>query len=112
MKMIEAIVQPFRLDEVKDALVEMGVRGMTVTEVNGFRRQKGHREVYRGAAYTTDFVPKVKIEVFAPDKLVPRVVDTITRTAKTGSVGDGKIVVADLGAVARIRTGETGESAL
>ena len=82
MKMIEAIVQPFKLDEVKDALVDIGVRGMTVTEVKGFGRQKGFREVYRGAEYTTDFVPKVKIEVFAPDKLVPRVVETITRTAK------------------------------
>jgi nitrogen regulatory protein P-II 2 len=112
MKMIEAIVQPFKVDEVKDALVDMGVRGMTVTEVKGFGRQKGFREVYRGAEYSTDFVPKVKIEVFAPDKLAPRVVETITRTAKTGSVGDGKIVVADLCSVARIRTGELGESAL
>ena len=99
--MIETIVKPFKLDEVKDALVEMGVHGMTVTEVKGFGRQKGHREVYRGAEYTTDFVPKVKIEVFATDKLVPRVVETITRSAKTGSVGDGKIVVADLSSVAR-----------
>ena len=112
MKMIEAIVTPFKLEEVKDALMEIGVQGMTVTEVKGFGRQKGNREVYRSAEYTTDFVPKVKIEVFAPDKLVPRVVDTITRTAKTGSVGDGKIVVAELSSVARIRTGETGESAL
>ena len=112
MKMIEAIVQPFKLDEVKDSLMEIGVQGMTVTEVNGFGRQKGNREVYRGAEYSTDFVPKVKIEVFAPDKLVPRVVETITRSAKTGSVGDGKIVVADLGSVVRIRTGETGERAL
>src|SRR3989442_4432796 len=112
MKMIEAIVQPFKLEEVKDALMEIGLQGMTVTEVKGFGRQKGHREVYRGAEYTTDFVPKVKIEVFAPDKLVPRVVETITRTAKTGSVGDGKIVVADLSSVVRIRTGEMGEGAL
>ena len=112
MKLIEAIVKPFKLDDVKDALVEMGVHGMTVTEVKGFGRQKGNREVYRGAEYSTDFVPKAKIEVFAPDKLAPRVVETITRTAKTGSVGDGKIVVADLSTVARIRTGELEESAL
>ena len=112
MKMIEAIVQPFKVDEVKDALVDIGVRGMTVTEVKGFGRQKGNREVYRGAEYSTDFVPKVKIEVFAPDKLAPRVVETITRSAKTGTVGDGKIFVSDLGSVVRIRTGETGEAAL
>src|SRR5467141_2265610 len=112
MKMIEAIVKPFKLDDVKDALVEMGVHGMTVTEVKGFGRQKGNREVYRGAEYSTDFVPKAKIEVFAPDKLAPHVVETIARSAKTGSVGDGKIVVTDLSSVARIRTGETGESAL
>ncbi|HEV8327641.1 MAG TPA: P-II family nitrogen regulator [Nitrospiraceae bacterium] len=112
MKLIEALIKPFKLDEVKDALVDMGVHGMTVTEVKGFGRQKGNREVYRGAEYTTDFVPKLKIEVFASNKLAPRVVETITRSAKTGSVGDGKIIVADLGTVARIRTGETGESAL
>jgi nitrogen regulatory protein P-II 2 len=112
MKIIEAFIKPFKLEEVKDALVETGVHGMTVTEVKGFGRQKGNREVYRGAEYTTDFVPKVKIEVFAPDNLVPRVVETITRSAKTGSVGDGKIFVSDLSSVVRIRTGETGESAL
>ena len=112
MKMIEAIVNPFKLEEVKDALLEMGVHGMTVTEVKGFGRQKGNREVYRGAEYSTDFVPKVKIEVFAPDKLAPRVVETIARSAKTGTVGDGKIFVADIGSVVRIRTGEMGESAL
>lgn len=112
MKIIEAFIKPFKLEEVKDALLEMGVHGMTVTEVKGFGRQKGNREVYRGAEYTTDFVPKVKIEVFAPDNLVPRVVETITRSAKTGSVGDGKIFVSDLSSVVRIRTGETGESAL
>ena len=112
MKMIEAVVQPFKLDEVKDALVEMGVRGLTVTEVKGFGRQKGHREVYRGAEYTTDFVPKVKIEVYVTESLVARVVETITRSAKTGSVGDGKIFVSDLSSVVRIRTGETGEAAL
>jgi len=112
MKIIEAIIKPFKLEEVKDALMEIGVQGMTVTEVKGFGRQKGNREVYRGAEYTTDFVPKVKIEVFAPDQLAPCVVDTITRSAKTGSVGDGKIVVADLGTVTRIRTGDMGEGAL
>ena len=112
MKMIEAIVKPFKLDEVKDALVDMGVRGMTVTEVKGFGRQKGNREVYRGAEYSTDFVPKVKIEVFVPDNLASRVIDTITRSGKTGSVGDGKIFVSDISSVVRIRTGETGESAL
>jgi len=112
MKIIEAFIKPFKLEEVKDALVETGVHGMTVTEVKGFGRQKGNREVYRGAEYTTDFVPKVKIEVFAQDNLVPRVVETITRSAKTGSVGDGKIFVSDLSSVVRIRTGETGENAL
>jgi nitrogen regulatory protein PII len=112
MKMIEAIIKPFKLEEVKDALLEIGVHGMTVTEVKGFGRQKGNRETYRGAEYTTDFVPKVKIEVYAPDNQVPRVIDAITRSAKTGSVGDGKIFVSDLGSVVRIRTGETGESAL
>jgi nitrogen regulatory protein P-II 2 len=112
MKIIEAIIKPFKLEEVKDALMEIGVQGMTVTEVKGFGRQKGNRETYRGAEYTTDFVPKVKIEVFIADNLVPRVIETITRSAKTGSVGDGKIFVSDLSSVVRIRTGETGESAL
>jgi len=112
MKIIEAIIKPFKLEEVKDALMEIGVQGMTVTEVKGFGRQKGNRETYRGAEYTTDFVPKVKIEVFVADNLVPRVIETITRSAKTGSVGDGKIFVSDLSSVVRIRTGETGEAAL
>jgi nitrogen regulatory protein P-II 2 len=112
MKMIEAIIKPFKLDEVKDALVEIGVQGMTVSEVKGFGRQKGSKETYRGAEYTTDFVPKVKIEVYVTDSLVPRVIETITRSAKTGSVGDGKIFVSDLSSVVRIRTGETWESAL
>jgi nitrogen regulatory protein P-II 2 len=112
MKIIEAIIKPFKLEEVKDALMEIGVQGMTVTEVKGFGRQKGNRETYRGAEYTTDFVPKVKIEVFVSDNLVPRVIETITRSAKTGSVGDGKIFVSDLSSVVRSRTGETGESAL
>ena len=112
MKMIEAIIKPFKVEEVKDTLLEMGVHGMTVTEVKGFGRQKGNKETYRGAEYTTDFVPKMKLEVVVADNLVPRVIDAITRSAKTGSVGDGKIFVADLSTVVRIRTGETGESAL
>jgi nitrogen regulatory protein P-II 2 len=112
MKMIEAIIKPFKLDDVKDALVEVGVQGMTVSEVKGFGRQKGNRETYRGAEYTTDFVPKVKIELYVADNMAQKVIDTITRSAKTGSVGDGKIFVSDLDSVVRIRTGETGESAL
>ncbi|NOS76328.1 MAG: P-II family nitrogen regulator [Nitrospira sp.] len=112
MKMIEAIVKPFKLDEVKDALLEIGVQGMTVTEVKGFGRQKGHKETYRGQEYTIEFVPKVKIEVAVQDSQVQRVLDTITRTAKTGSIGDGKIFVRDLGMAVRIRTGETGDTAL
>lgn len=112
MKLVEAIIKPFKLDEVKDALLEIGVQGMTVTEVKGFGRQKGHKETYRGTEYTIEFVPKVKIEVAVTDGQVQRVIETVTRTAKTGSIGDGKIFVRDLGAVVRIRTGETGESAL
>jgi nitrogen regulatory protein P-II 2 len=112
MKLVEAIVKPFKLDEVKDALVDIGVQGMTVTEVKGFGRQKGNKETYRGAEYTTDFLPKMKIEVFVSDTLVPRVIETITRSAKTGSVGDGKIFVGEISNVVRIRTGETGENAL
>ena len=112
MKMIEAIIKPFKLDEVKDALVEIGVQGMTVTEVKGFGRQKGTKETYRGAEYTTDFLPKIKIELYVADNMVQKVVDTIVRTAKSGSVGDGKIFVSDISHVVRIRTGETGESAL
>ena len=112
MKLIEAIIKPFKLDEVKDALLEIGIQGMTVTEVKGFGRQKGHKETYRGQEYTIEFVPKVKVEVAVNDSQVPRVLDTITRAAKTGSIGDGKIFVRDLNSVVRIRTGETGESAL
>ena len=112
MKMIEAVIKPFKLDEVKEALVEIGVQGMTVSEVKGFGRQKGTKEVYRGAEYTTDFVPKSKIELYVADDMVSRVVETITRSAKTGSVGDGKIFVSDITNVVRIRTGETGEKAL
>jgi nitrogen regulatory protein PII len=112
MKLIEAIVKPFKLDDVKEALVEIGVHGMTVSEVKGFGRQKGAHEIYRGAEYTTDFAPKLKIEVFVADNQVSRVIDTMTRSAKTGTVGDGKIFVGDISNVVRIRTGETGESAL
>jgi nitrogen regulatory protein P-II 2 len=112
MKLVEAIIKPFKLDEVKDALLEIGVQGMTVTEVKGFGRQKGHKETYRGTEYTIEFVPKVKIEVAVTDNHVPRVIETITRTAKTGSIGDGKIFVRDLSTAVRIRTGETGETAL
>jgi nitrogen regulatory protein PII len=112
MKMIEAVIKPFKLDEVKDALVEIGVQGMTITEVKGFGRQKGSKETYRGAEYTTDFVPKIKIEVYVGDKEATRVIEAITRAAKTGTVGDGKIFVSDIANVVRIRTGEMGESAL
>jgi nitrogen regulatory protein PII len=112
MKLVEAIIKPFKLDEVKDALLEIGVQGMTVTEVKGFGRQKGHKETYRGTEYTIEFIPKVKIEVAVTDAQVPRVIETITRTAKTGSIGDGKIFVRDLTSAVRIRTGETGETAL
>ena len=112
MKLIEAIVKPFKLDEVKDALLEIGIQGMTVTEVKGFGRQKGHKETYRGQEYTIEFVPKVKIEVAVNDSQVQRVLETITRGAKTGSIGDGKIFVRELTSAVRIRTGETGESAL
>lgn len=112
MKMIQAIIKPFKLESVKDALLEMGVHGMTVTEVKGLGRQKGNKETYRGAEYTTDFVPKVKIEVLVEDNLVPRVIETIMLSARTGSIGDGKIFVSDLSSLVRVRTGETGASAL
>ena len=112
MKLIEAIVKPFKFEAVKDALVEIGVQGMTVTEVKGFGRQKGQKETYRSLEYTTDLLPKVKIELYVSDDMAPRVIETIARAAKTGSVGDGKIFVMDLDSVMRIRTGETGETAL
>ena len=112
MKQITAIVKPFKLEEVREALAECGVTGLTVTEVKGFGRQKGHTELYRGAEYVVDFLPKVKIEVAVNDGQVQRVLETITRAAKTGSIGDGKIFVRDLASAVRIRTGETGESAL
>jgi nitrogen regulatory protein P-II 1 len=112
MKKVEAIIKPFKLDEVKDALSEMGVKGMTVTEVKGFGRTGGKREVYRGSAYVVDFVPKVKIEVVVPDPLVVPVLEAIERSAKTGRIGDGKIFVFDVEEAVRIRTGERGEDAV
>ena len=112
MKKIEAIIKPFKLDDVKDALTEAGIFGMTVTEVRGFGRQKGQKEAYRGSEYVVEFLPKTKIEVVVADTMVDRVVETIMRTAQTGSIGDGKIFVTNLEGVVRIRTGESGERAL
>jgi nitrogen regulatory protein P-II 1 len=112
MKKIEAIIKPFKLDEVKDALNEIGIQGMTVTEVKGFGRQKGHTELYRGAEYVVDFIPKIKIEVVTSDALTPKVVDAIEKSAKTGKIGDGKIFIYSIEDVIRIRTGERGESAV
>jgi nitrogen regulatory protein P-II 1 len=112
MKKIEAIIRHFKLEEVKDALHNKGVQGMTVTEVRGFGRQKGHTETYRGAEYAVDFLPKVKIEVVVGDKDVQSVIDTIVNSARTGQVGDGKIFVSDLADVIRIRTGETSQAAI
>jgi nitrogen regulatory protein P-II 1 len=112
MKLIIAIIKPFKLEEVKAALSELGIEGMTVTEVKGFGRQKGHTEIYRGSEYTVDFLPKVKIEVAIPDELVTRTVDAIVKGAKTGKIGDGKIFVSNLEEVVRIRTDERGEAAL
>src|SRR6266498_3886831 len=112
MKKIEAVIKPFKLDEVKDALNAIGVQGITVTEVKGFGRQKGHTELYRGAEYVVDFLPKVKLEVIAADALVPKIITTIETTAKTGRIGDGKIFVTPVEEVIRIRTGERGEAAI
>ncbi|HIF64370.1 MAG TPA: P-II family nitrogen regulator [Deltaproteobacteria bacterium] len=112
MKRIEAIIKPFKLDEVKEALGGVGVQGITVSEVKGFGRQRGHTELYRGAEYVVDFLPKVKIEVIISDNQVDSVVETIASTAKTGRIGDGKIFVSDISEVIRIRTGERGEEAL
>lgn len=112
MKLITAVIKPFRLDDVRNGLADVGVQGMTVTEVKGFGRQRGHTELYRGAEYVVDFLPKVKLEVAVSDDLAERVVETIIETAKTGKVGDGKIFVTDLAQVYRIRTGETGDQAL
>lgn len=112
MKKIEAIIKPFKLDEVKEALHDVGVQGMTVTEVRGFGRQKGHTELYRGAEYVVDFLPKVKLEIAVEDGHAETVVDAITKSAQTGKIGDGKIFISELEQVIRIRTGETGSDAV
>ena len=112
MKFVTAIIKPFKLDDVRDALAEVGVKGVTVTEVKGFGRQKGHTELYRGAEYVVDFLPKVKIEVAIEDAMLERVIEAITKAARTDKIGDGKIFVTDLAQVVRIRTGETGKDAL
>jgi len=112
MKKVEAIIKPFKLDEVKDALSEVGIQGMTVTEVKGFGRTGGKKEVYRGSAYVVDFVPKVKVEIVIPDDVVHAVIDAIEKSAKTGRIGDGKIFVSPLDEAVRIRTGERGEEAI
>jgi nitrogen regulatory protein P-II 2 len=112
MKLVTAIIKPFKLDDVRDALAEVGVQGVTVTEVKGFGRQKGHTELYRGAEYVVDFLPKVKVEVAIDAKLLDRVIEAITKSARTDKIGDGKIFVSDLEEVVRIRTGETGKDAL
>ena len=112
MKLITAIIKPFRLDDVRNALSEVGVNGMTVTEVKGFGRQRGHTELYRGAEYVVDFLPKSKVEVAVSDDLAERVIEAISAAARTGKVGDGKIFVTDLSQSLRIRTGETGDNAL
>jgi nitrogen regulatory protein P-II 2 len=112
MKLIMAVIKPFKLEEVRDALTAIGVQGATVSEVKGFGRQKGQTEIYRGAEYTTTFLPKVKIEVVVPEDIADQAVEAIQKTASTGNIGDGKIFVLDIGSATRIRTGETGESAL
>jgi len=112
MKLITAVIKPFRLDDVRNALAEVGVQGMTVTEVKGFGRQRGHTELYRGAEYVVDFLPKVKIEVAVTDNLVERAIEAIIEAAKTGKVGDGKIFITNIEQVHRIRTGETGDQAI
>jgi nitrogen regulatory protein P-II 1 len=112
MKKIEAIIKPFKLDEVREALSEVGVTGLTVTEVKGFGRQKGHTELYRGAEYVVDFLPKVKVELIVRDEDVERAMEAIVKAARTGKIGDGKIFVTEVGQVVRIRTGESGEAAV
>jgi nitrogen regulatory protein P-II 1 len=112
MKKVEAIIKPFKLDEVKEALSSIGVQGLTVSEVKGFGRQKGHTELYRGAEYVVDFLPKVKLEIIVADDLCAQVVETIERAARTGRIGDGKIFVMPMEEVVRIRTGERGQNAL
>ena len=112
MKLVTAIIKPFKLDDVRETLSEIGVKGITVTEVKGFGRQKGHTELYRGAEYVVDFLPKVKIEVAVADDLAEQVIESITKAANTGKIGDGKIFVYDVSQAIRIRTGESGEDAL
>ena len=112
MKKVEAIIKPFKLEEVRDSLAAIGVEGMTVSEVKGFGRQKGHTEIYRGAEYTVDFLPKIKIELVLPDGMAPAAAEAIVKAAKTGKIGDGKVFVSDVDRVIRIRTGETDEEAV
>lgn len=112
MKKIEAIIRHYKLEDVKNALTQAGIQGMTVTEIRGFGRQRGHKETYRGAEYTVDFLPKVKVEIAVEDALVPKAIETIMNTARTGKIGDGKIFVTTLSEVIRIRTGETGGEAI
>ena len=112
MKLIIAVIKPFKLDEVREALTGVGVAGMTVTEVKGFGRQKGHTELYRGAEYVVDFLPKIKLEIIVPDDLVPQVVELVEKSARTGRIGDGKIFVTNVEEVVRIRTGERGHDAI
>lgn len=112
MKKIEACIRHYKLEDVKEALLRQGIKGMTVTEVRGFGRQKGHTEMYRGTEYTVDFVPKIKLEIVVPDASLPKVIEAITSSARTGQVGDGKIFVGELENVIRIRTGEAGEQAI
>lgn len=112
MRKVEAIIKPFKLDEVKEALNEIGIQGITVSEVKGFGRQKGHTELYRGAEYVVDFIPKIKMEIIVSDEVVAQVVDAIAEAAKTGRIGDGKIFVTPIDEVVRIRTGERGEDAI
>jgi len=112
MKLVSAVIKPFKLEEVKEALAQVGIEGMTVTEVKGFGRQKGHTEIYRGSEYTVDFLPKVKVEVAVSDEIAGKVVEAILRSAKTGKIGDGKVFVTPLDDIIRIRTDERGEAAL
>ncbi len=112
MKKIEAVIKPFKLDEVKEALNDIGIQGMTVSEVKGYGRQKGHTELYRGAEYVVDFLPKIKIEITVSDEIVEKVIETIENSARTGRIGDGKVFVSDITDVVRIRTGERGDDAI
>jgi len=112
MKKVEAIIKPFKLDDVKEALSEIGIYGMTVTEVNGYGRQKGHKEIYRGAEYVVDFVPKIKVEIVVSDERVDEAIETVRNAANSGKIGDGKIFISNIEQVVRVRTGETGTEAL